>query len=1141
MRQELPAGPPVGSAAAPYKFLNYFEEEDQASFAGREDEVQEALAGLTRGRTFVLYGRSGLGKTSLLRAGLFPRLRQRGFRPLLVRLLESPVEDFCAALVTEPRYPELTQSMMSRERHQRVPQLIAEMSAREPLVIVFDQFEEFFVRFRDRPAERAELVALLGRVYRENAANIRLVFSLREDYYAELQDLRAELPDLTEYGLRLTPLTAYGARQAIVRPLQHARVSYEEAFVNRMVDMLAAWNFEPPVLQIVCTELYNDVLARRGVPVNLTREDLERLGGADGIVRGYVHRVTSGLAAERLLLVRVALDALISSEKTRYALRAEDLLSGPVRAGYEEIRAVLEHLTEQGLLRAEHRKGERWFELLHEHLMSIVAAWLSTDVDYVRFHTTHELVATMSQDPQWRTRPDWLLTAAQLKERVDPWKEQLRLDEQQAEFLLRSSVHGQADSVADWAARFDEFGPGRSMQLVLGLLDHPDLPVRRGAAASCGKLRDEKGLLASRCLDLALADPSQEVRGAARSSFVQLARPEELARLRGALEIPEHRELALELLADLLEAGRSLEGVPKHGLRHAGALVRARRLKREQETIRARVVTGMQVGLVTGLVWSISIGLGEMLYWICTVRPELVTQYWPGVLLREVSWLLIDNIPFLFVPWGLYLGYMMARKLANIAAAEGQEVWHSSVLRSKTLLLSCALLHVTVLISTDASTLLAQEAELAMQLEVHRWIVLLVIFLLSILLEWLLTIGLVLLGVRCIRPESKRSVVYVFALLCCAIFALAIDTMLSMAAWGLFHPGALHRMAVGVLSGVAIVASFQTFIIICVLAAERLRLPPRSARATLLARAVVLLWIPVFLFTFFSVHEVSTLPGLGRRYLFVTEVQVTGHIWQHEVDAEYLTLEAPADEFFALSVHEVSNSRTRLFIGGHELTSGMLLISPWNDLTGAVVSQPSVDAPKLEPRSESIRTHYRYLLRREPILEGELGELRTDRWTLAKLPLERVEGGAGQGPLWHVALKDLLSPAQLGQARGVHVLPVLVDIAGLRKGACVGISSFDRSQEGHTETFVLTNREGAGSVPPPTLQTERFVEGVRLLPGKDGAWSLSLTLAQLVESLPQKCQQQAADYMDPTYYYWTLPTPNLYGERPMLLVAVKLY
>lgn len=158
-----------------------------------------------------------------------------------------------------------------------------------------------------------------------------------------------------------------------------------------------------------------------------------------------------------------------------------------------------------------------------------------------------------------------------------------------------------------------------------------------------------------------------------------------------------------------------------------------------------------------------------------------------------------------------------------------------------------------------------------------------------------------------------------------------------------------------------------------------------------------------------------------------------------------------------------------------------------------------------------------------------------------KLPLERVEGSPGQGPRWHVSLEGLLSPAQLGQVRGVHVLPVLVDIARLREGECVGISSFANSHEGHTETFVLTNREGAGSVPPPTLQTEHFAEGLRLSPGEAGAWSLSLTLAPLVEGRPKKCEQESADYKDPAYYYWRLPIPNLYDERPKLLVAVKLF
>ncbi|EPX56876.1 hypothetical protein D187_007312 [Cystobacter fuscus DSM 2262] len=1136
MRLERSPDPAEGTTTPPYKFLNYFEEEDQASFAGREDEVQEALAGLTRGRTYVVYSRSGLGKTSLLLAGLFPRLRQRGFHPMRVRLLESPVEDFCAALAAEFQRPELAHPA---ERQERVPHLLEELSAHTPLVIVLDQFEEFFVRFRDRPAARAELVALLGHIYREHAVNIRLVFSLREDYYAELEDLRAELPELTRYGLRLLPLTAYGARQAIVRPLQHMHLTYEEGFVNRMVDMLADWNFDPPVLQIVCTELYRDVVARRGLPVYLTREDLERLGGVDGIFRGYVHRVTSGLAAERMLLVRVVLGALISSERTRYALRAEDLRSGPVRATYAELRAVLDHLTEQGLLRVEQRQGERWYELLHEHLMSIVESWLSSDVDYVRFRTTYELVDTLSEDTQWRSNPRWLLTAPQLAERVDPWKDWLRLDETQAEFLLRSSLHGEADSVADWSARFDEFGEGRSVGLVLELLDHPELPVRRGAAASCGKLRDPSGQLVGRCLALALTDKEEEVRRAARKSFVALVGPRQLAMLRGALEVPGQRALALELLADLLEAGRSHEGVPERWLCHARALVRARRIEREQPTIRTRMTTGAQVGTLIALLWVLSIGLLAGAYWLCTIHPELVSVHWPNVFLGQMLWLIIDNVPFVFVPWALVLGWSVAREAAITAAAEGREDWNAVVLRSRTLMFSCVLLHLVVVITAEVTSILEDEAELTRQLGLSRGLVFLAVLVLTSFVAWLLTVGLVRLGSRCITPGTRSSVVFIFAALCSSVFPYTLNTLLSMGGWWMgIQSGALQLIWSAILEIATFTANYQTLIILTVLAVERARRPWAPRGTTLRARASVLLGALASTLVFFSVHEVGTFPGMGREYQLVQEARIEGRVWQHAKDVEYFSLEVPSDEPFAVSIHEGDSSHSRLVLGGKQLTSGTLLLSGWSHLTGAVASRPELDVPK-GPPPPPIRTDYHYLLRQEPLLQMGTGELRADQWTLMKLPLERVEGAAGEGPLWRISLKGRLTPLQLRQARGVYVRPVLVDIAGLPPGACMGVSSSASPEVGGLDTFVLTNRAGVGTVPPPTLQTQLFAEGLRVSPGADGSWGTALSLTTIVDFRPHKCEPSTENPLSTGA--WRTPVPDLYGESPSLLVAVTLY
>ena len=100
--ETAPADGPVGPPAAePFKFLDYFEERDEQSFSGRTRDIQECIDRITTSRLFVIYARSGFGKTSLLKAGVFPRLRERGLRPVYVRTLQNPVRDLRAVLLAD--------------------------------------------------------------------------------------------------------------------------------------------------------------------------------------------------------------------------------------------------------------------------------------------------------------------------------------------------------------------------------------------------------------------------------------------------------------------------------------------------------------------------------------------------------------------------------------------------------------------------------------------------------------------------------------------------------------------------------------------------------------------------------------------------------------------------------------------------------------------------------------------------------------------------------------------------------------------------------------------------------------------------------------------------------------------------------
>jgi hypothetical protein len=299
-----PPAPAPGRGASPYKFLDFYERRDASNFAGRDQEIDDIAAGVARSRCFVLYGRSGLGKTSLLHAGVIPRLEQRGFEVRYLRILAYPVHDLCAAVAAQ-----IGRDAIAPDE---LPALLA--ARPRPFVLVLDQFEEFFLRFSGDPVVQSRFAGLLGKILDEGGEWVRLVISLREDYYAQLQDLQRAIPDLTAHGHRLVSLSAYGVRQAVVRPLIHAGIAYEEQFVDQVIDELAAFDFDPLLLQIVCGEVYDDAVrdarVRGDATVELRAAHIERSGGLQGALTRYVAAVSATLAGDDRLIACAVLDAL---------------------------------------------------------------------------------------------------------------------------------------------------------------------------------------------------------------------------------------------------------------------------------------------------------------------------------------------------------------------------------------------------------------------------------------------------------------------------------------------------------------------------------------------------------------------------------------------------------------------------------------------------------------------------------------------------------------------------------------------------------------------------------------------------------------------------------------------------------------
>ena len=521
-----------GRPGNPYKFLDYFEESDEAAFAGRDQDIAEVVSKVCARRTLVLFGRSGLGKTSLLKAGVFPKLRDRGYHPVYVRTLTDPSADLRAALLAEAGALGIEPPPGGAEAG--FGPLVASLTLGRTLVIVLDQFEELFTLFRKEDRARNAFIDALADLVDDHELRLRVVFSLREDYLAELEAFRRRLPRLLENRYRLGPLTVFGAREAIVRPLKQGGIAYSQALTTRLLDLLAEDGFDPPMLQIVCHGVYDAAYDRAAAAstdsaLRLDVQDLVKVGGLEGIFGRHLDAVTKRIPKEELLLTRMILDALITQEGTKRAVTAGSLASsGRFAVSVEEVGPILRSLERYGLLRRERRGEDDWFELVHEKLVEYVSSWVILDRTFTKFKAAYNLIANGSSDGNWRTEPDALLNRGQIDGVIGPFRDRLKLDPGQVEYLAHGAIFGGSEAAAYWS---DRLGGGKGVEVLLWALGDRDRAYRLGAAQVAGQFADPDGRITEAAMALALAeDPEIEVRRAIGLSLADLRKASRQAR-----------------------------------------------------------------------------------------------------------------------------------------------------------------------------------------------------------------------------------------------------------------------------------------------------------------------------------------------------------------------------------------------------------------------------------------------------------------------------------------------------------------------------------------------------------------------------------------------------------------------------------
>ena len=357
----------------PFRFLDYYDVEDSDIFFGREKETRILLADILVSRLVVLFAPTGTGKTSLINAGVRSRLVEQGYATFLVRVHGDPT-----ASTREELFSHIDLKSPEGEHLSDQLENVAEHLGR-PIVVFFDQFEEFFIYVynQDRPKGR-EFIADIGRLYHNDASRVHVVFSMREEFFVEMDAFRDEIPTVfhNECNLRLRGFEKEQARDAIVYPLRAFNIWIEADLVERIIADLSqtsgvgSGQIESAQLQIVC-----DTLWARKKGDRITLADYLELGGEDEkniAGRLLVERLFESLAEintpDQLNLLERLLPLLRTAEGTKYVRQIQDLAQA-LKTEEAPLRELLDKLVLSRFIRSDHRSGLELIELAHDYLV----------------------------------------------------------------------------------------------------------------------------------------------------------------------------------------------------------------------------------------------------------------------------------------------------------------------------------------------------------------------------------------------------------------------------------------------------------------------------------------------------------------------------------------------------------------------------------------------------------------------------------------------------------------------------------------------------------------------------------------------------------------------------------------------------
>ncbi|MBI9069891.1 MAG: ATP-binding protein [Salinivirgaceae bacterium] len=384
---------------SPWLGLASYEEKHSHLFYGRAKEIEDLFSNIVHNTHNVVYGPSGTGKSSVIKAGIFKKARESNMLPVYIRLNHESQVSYSSQVIS------LIESEIKRTESEieKIIQPIGETESSlweffhsnafwtkdnfplKPLIVI-DQFEEIFTlnQDRNRIADFFDQLAdicdnTVPKYIREHAVeknirlnypddiNFRLVIILREDFLARMEEMAVNIPSLQKNRFSLQALNEEQAMEIIMKPGQE--IVKDEVAINIIkkvtncedfkIDGIPEITVEPSILSLFCAELNQKRIEKKSSQI--THELIEDFG--ENILKEFYGKTIGQISEKSANFLE---ESLLTGSGFRDSIASEDAMTHGVTG--EEI----EYLRKNRIIRICDRDGAKRIEYTHDILCRVV-------------------------------------------------------------------------------------------------------------------------------------------------------------------------------------------------------------------------------------------------------------------------------------------------------------------------------------------------------------------------------------------------------------------------------------------------------------------------------------------------------------------------------------------------------------------------------------------------------------------------------------------------------------------------------------------------------------------------------------------------------------------------------------------------